>query len=75
MPTNIENLKTRKAAILTELAALSTSKAGGLPNSSGPGTNIDHQGYKDGLYRELREIDQLLGTLEGPYENYSVVDV
>lgn len=68
MPTNLENLNTRKAAITAELAALTSAGAGGKPNSSGGGDNVDHVGYKDGLYRELTEINKLLSALEGPVE-------
>lgn len=58
MPTFLENLKTRRNAIATELAALTSSGAGGKPNAQA--TGIDHVGYKDGLYRELAEIDKLI---------------
>ena len=56
----ITNLQTRRDAICTELAALATNKAGGLPNTDGDGVNVDHVGYKDGLYRELRQIEETL---------------
>jgi hypothetical protein len=68
MATDLENLQARKAAILAELAALDTTKAGGLPNASGPGVNVDHVGYRDSLYRELEKIDQLIAAAEGPFE-------
>ena len=54
----IAQLKTRRDAICTELAALTETAAGGKPNSQLGG--IDHVGYKDGLYRELREIEELI---------------
>lgn len=63
MPTDIQNLKTRRSAIYNELAALSSTAAGGKPNQSGAGTGVDHVGYKDGLYRELREIEELLDRI------------
>mgnify|MGYP001564194900 CR=1 FL=1 len=70
MATDLENLATRRSAILTELAALIATAAGGKPNSTAGG--IDHVGYKDGLYRELKTINDLIGTLtmtaEGPFE-------
>lgn len=66
MATDLENLQTRKSAIMTELAAITSTAAGGKPNSSAGG--IDHVGYKDGLYRELREIDTLITAAEGPFE-------
>jgi hypothetical protein len=69
MASDYENLTTRKSAILAELAALSSSTAGGRPNinSGGAGT-VDHVGYKDGLYRELKEINAQLDILQGPWE-------
>jgi len=69
MATDIENLQTRKSAILTELAAIDTDAAGGLPNSQASG--VDHQGYKAGLYAELREIDALITAAEGPWQEDS----
>jgi len=62
MATLVQNLQTRRDAIGVELAALSTTGAGGLPNASGPNA-VDHVGYKDGLYRELETIDKLLEHL------------
>lgn len=67
MATDLENLQTRRSAILAELAALSSSAAGGLPNSLAP-TGVDHQGYKEGLYKELAAIDQLLLSEQGAWE-------
>jgi hypothetical protein len=58
--TLLENLITRRNAIGVELAALGVTKAGGLPNTSGAGAGVDHVGYKDGLYRELAEINKLI---------------
>lgn len=68
MATDLENLQTRKSAILAELAALSTSAAGGLPNSTGPGTHIDHVGYRKSLYEELKMINEQIAASEGPWE-------
>ena len=67
MATNIQNMETRIAAIYTELAALSASTAGGLPNASGSDT-IDHVGYKDGLYRELEQLEARLMSATGAFE-------
>lgn len=69
MATDLENLQTRKSAILTELAAIDADTAGGLPNSQASG--VDHQGYKAGLYAELREIDSLIASAEGPWQEES----
>lgn len=76
MATFRENLITRKNAIAAELAALTATAAGGKPNlTGGSGAGVDHVGYKDGLYRELAEINkQLMDTSaidaaeNGPWE-------
>lgn len=56
MATDLENLRARRSTIYAELAALNSQKIGGNANTSGAGTNPDHVGYKDGLYRELKEL-------------------
>jgi hypothetical protein len=69
MPDDVTNLQARRTAIIAELAALNTTLPGGRPNINGGGMGVvDHVGYKDGLYRELREISSLLAVLEGPWE-------
>lgn len=68
MATDVENLKTRRSAIYTELAALTASKAGGKPNTTGEGTGVDHVGYKDGLYRELKMLNELIASAEDAFE-------
>lgn len=55
-----EYLKTRVEAIGAELAALDQTQPGGLPNAGGA-DEIDHVGYKDGLYRELAQIAAIVG--------------
>lgn len=60
----LANLQARRTAIASELAALSASAAGGKPNTDGDGVNIDHVGYKDGLYRELEMLDDLIQKAE-----------
>ena len=55
MATYIENLEARKLAIAEELAAMSSTAAGGKPDSGKSG--IGHVAYKDGLYRELEMIE------------------
>jgi len=76
MATFRQNLITRRNAIAVELAALTATAAGGKPNmAGGGGAGIDHVGYKDGLYRELAEIDKQLANMaaadaaeNGPWE-------
>jgi hypothetical protein len=69
MASDLENLQTRKSAILAELAALTSSTAGGRPNINGGGMGVvDHVGYKRGLYDELKEINSQIDVLQGPWE-------
>lgn len=60
-PSEVTNAVNRRKAIWQELANLDSTKAGGLPNASGgAGGMADHVGYKDGLYRELEQIENRL---------------
>lgn len=67
MASDLDNLKARQSQIYTELAAMTptSTQPGGKPNGKGEGS-LDHVGYKDGLYRELKEIDRLIMGLQGP---------
>lgn len=62
----VDKLKTRRDAIVNELNALTSSSAGGKPNSSL--TGVDHIGYKRALYEELSMIRQQLASFGGPFE-------
>jgi len=66
MATDLENLQTRRSAILTELAAINSTQPGGKPDSTT--TGVEHVAYKDSLYRELGEIDARLAAIQGPVE-------
>jgi hypothetical protein len=75
MATDIENLQTRRSAVCAELAALTTSSAGGKPNNP---SGVDHTGYKASLYAELEAIDKLIAALtaeeavdDGPFEYFA----
>lgn len=57
--SDYNNLCTRRSTILTQLAAMTSSSTGGKPTTNQPGA-ADHVEYKDGLYRELREIEAML---------------
>ncbi len=69
MATDLEHLQNRKSAVLAEIATIDSDAAGGLPNSQASG--VDHQGYKAGLYAELKEIDLLIAVAEGPWQEES----
>lgn len=60
----LSNLEARRTAVAAEIAAISSSAAGGLPNASGEGLNVDHQGYKRGLYDELKQLTDLITAAE-----------
>jgi hypothetical protein len=71
MPTDLENLLTRRTTILAELAALTPSASGGKPTYSLDGQHVDHTRYRLSLYEELAAIDRQLVTLQGPFEERS----
>lgn len=60
---DLANLKTRRSQIYSELAAMTPNSAqpGGRPSGGG---NLDHVGYKDGLYRELSQINKQILALD-----------
>ena len=65
----IQDLLTRRDAVLDQLAEMVSTSPGGLPNTSGTGDHVDHVGLRQSLYAELKEIDALLARLEGPHES------
>lgn len=64
MATRRENLIARLDAVFEELAALSPDKAGGKPNRTGAGVNVDHAKHKAGLYAEAAELQKLIQVEE-----------
>lgn len=58
--TNINNLTTRRNNILSELASISSTTAGGGPNVMGLPGQVDHDAYVKRLYEELARIEGLL---------------
>lgn len=64
----IDDLKDRRDTVAAEIKALATTTAGGLPNASGQGSNVDHVGYKKSLYDELKMLDEVIATEEGGWE-------
>lgn len=65
---DLANLQLRRSNIIAELAAMGPTKAGGKPNASGPGVNVDHVGYRRSLYQELKDVEHQIRLLDGPYE-------
>ena len=62
--TYLGDLEARRDAIAAELAAMSTSTAGGLPNvqpiRGADGVNVDHVGYRKSLLTELAMLKGLI---------------
>lgn len=69
MPSDLDNLRTRRSNLLAELAALNAAASGGKPSYSLDGQQIDHTQYRLSLYDELDAITRQIAALEGPYEN------
>lgn len=68
--SDLENLQTRRSAILAELAAGETPAGDSLrkPSYSIDGQAVEWNDYRRSLYEELREIDRLLASVTGPVE-------
>lgn len=62
MATYLDNLYTRRNNIAAELAAITSTSAGGKPNAGKSG--IDHQGYVDSLNKQLETIRGLIADEE-----------
>lgn len=58
----LDDLQDRRNAISRELASIDKESAGGIPNAlaSEGGIDADHQGYKEKLYAELKDINELI---------------
>ena len=58
----IDDLKARRATVAAQLAAMSLGTVGDKPNANTAdgGTTVDHVGYRDSLYRELKMLDELI---------------
>jgi hypothetical protein len=67
--TDLQNLATRKSAILAELAAITSTANGGKPTYNIDGQMVDHTQYRLSLYEELEAIDRRIAAADGPSEN------
>lgn len=76
MATAIENLTTRRNAVAAELAALTSTSAGGGMNYTVDGQSVDHVGYRKSLYEELDRIDEQIAKINatdiGPFSIESI---
>lgn len=58
----LEDLRTRRATVAAQLAAMTVSTIGGKPNANTAdgGTTIDHVGYRRSLLEELKMLDEAI---------------
>ncbi|HEY3966807.1 MAG TPA: hypothetical protein VGM05_19750 [Planctomycetaceae bacterium] len=68
MPSDIENLLTRRSNVIAELAAMNPAASGGKPSYTIDGQQVDHVAYRQSLYDELRELNRQITVLQGPFE-------
>ena len=64
MASDLENLKTRRSAIIAELAGLTSTSPGGRVNQTAMGRSLDHVGYRMSLLQELKDINALIATAD-----------
>ena len=64
MPSDLENLMTRKSAILAELAEWETGK----PTYGKAGQRVEWTEYRRSLWEEVQKLDQLIAAAQGPFE-------
>jgi hypothetical protein len=73
MATDLENLQSRRSAILAELATGQTPDGASIrrPSYNIDGQSVSWNQYRKSLYEELEKIDKLIGAVGGPVENQS----
>lgn len=61
MPTDLENLKTIRSQILTELASITAQRK---PTYSVDGQTFSWNDYRSRLLSDLREVDEMIAAAE-----------
>lgn len=58
----IDDLRTRRATVAAELAAMTKLTVGGKPNAmtADGGTSVDHVGFRRSLLEELKMLDEAI---------------
>ena len=67
MATALQNLETRHKAVCAELAAMSATTAGGLPDAGGP-DQIAHVAYRMSLLDERKQLKEAIAEEQGAFE-------
>ena len=68
MPTDLDNLLTRRSNVIAELAAMNSAAGGGKPSYRIDGQEVDHVAYRKSLYDELAMLNRQITILQGPFE-------
>ena len=70
MASDLDNLNTRRSAILAELAAgqVPSGESMRKPSYQIDGQSVNWNQYRASLYEELERIDQLISATQGPVE-------
>ncbi|MBS0265646.1 MAG: hypothetical protein JSS02_27185 [Planctomycetes bacterium] len=68
MSSELCQLLTRRAHVIAELAAITPTSNGGKPSYSIDGQQVDHVGYRQSLYAELRELNHQISLFQQPHE-------
>jgi len=58
----LDDLRTRRATVAAQLAAMTVTSVGGKPNAitADGGTSVDHVGYRKSLLEELKMLDEAI---------------
>jgi hypothetical protein len=58
----LDDLKTRRATVAAQLAAMTLTSVGGKPNANTAdgGTTVDHVGFRKSLLEELKMLDEAI---------------
>jgi hypothetical protein len=58
----LSDLRTRRATVAAQLAAMTLTSVGGKPNAmtADGGTSVDHVGFRKSLLEELKMLDEAI---------------
>jgi hypothetical protein len=68
MTSDLDNLKLRRSAILTELATWPTAAEGQKVTYRKGDQSFDWTAYRQSLLAELKSLNEQIAAIEGPWE-------
>lgn len=73
MATDLDTLTATRTLLYQRLnaAAASLNAAGGKPNATGDGAQVDHAGFIDKTLAQIDAINKQIELAQGPFELYS----